>query len=347
MSEINRPHDRFFHLVFSQEEHARDLLRNALPNSILRMLDLSSLEISRESYIDEKLATRQSDILIRTRIRDSPVLVYILVEHKSYSYRWTMLQLLAYMVRIWEKELSQNKKLKKLPLIIPVIFYHGSGKWKPPLDFSSYIDLGEELRSYIPGFRAVMFNLQQLGDTDLRGAVLFQAAMKIFKYALTMLRQHVGEIARDLLTLPFDERNETFLKGALEYIMQVGEDIELSDVEEELQRAGSEDMREAYMTLAEQLIAKGKNEGKLEGKREGKLEGKLEGKREGKLEGKLEGQTLAKQQVLLRLLEKKFGLVDDPEKRKIRNCRDRDRLDQAIDLVLDADSIDRVLDSLE
>jgi len=246
-----------------------------------------------------------------------------------------MLQLPAYMVRIWEKELSQNKKLKKLPPIIPVIFYHGSRKWKPPLDFSSYIDLGEELGSYMPGFRAVMFNLQQLGDRDLRGDALFQATMKIFKYVLTALRQHMEEIARDLFTLPFDERNETFLKGALEYIMQVGKDIELSDVEEALQRAGSEDMREAYMMLAEQLIAKGKNDGKLEGKREGKLEGRLE------------GQILAKQQVLLRLLKKKFGPVEDAEKPKIRNCRDRGRLDQAIDLLLDAETTDQVLQPLE
>jgi predicted transposase YdaD len=113
----------------------------------------------------------------------------------------------------------------------------------------------------------------------------------------------------------------------LEYIIQVGRDIEDKDVDEELQTVGSEVTKEAYMTLAEKLIAKGKDEGKLEGRHEGKLE----------------GQTLAKQQVLLRLLEKKFGPVDDAEKRKIGNCRDTDRLDQAIDLVLDAESIDRVL----
>ncbi|MBN2552177.1 MAG: Rpn family recombination-promoting nuclease/putative transposase [Spirochaetales bacterium] len=31
MQRINTPHDKFFHAVFSHEEHARDLLRNALP----------------------------------------------------------------------------------------------------------------------------------------------------------------------------------------------------------------------------------------------------------------------------------------------------------------------------
>ena len=48
----------------------------------------------------------------------------------------------------------------------------------------------------------------------------------------------------------------------------------------------------------------------------------------------------------MRLLEKKFGPVDDAVERKIHNCRDLDRLDQAIDLVLDSDSSDRVLQLL-
>ena len=335
MSKINHPHDKFFHSMFSREENARDLLRNALPHPILRVLDLSSLEISRESYIDEELVTHQSDILIRTRLRDSPLLVYILVEHKSYPYRWTLLKLLAYMVRIWEKEHAQHKRLKKLPPIIPMIFYHGSRRWRLPLDFSSYMEIGEELLSYIPSFRAVMFNLQQLGDANLRGNMLFQAAIKTFKYALTQLSPHFGEMARDLSTVPFDDSQKVFLKVWLEYIIQVGKDIGRKDVEEVLRTVGSADMKEAYMTLAEQLIAKGKDEGKLEGKLEDKLEGKLE------------GQTLAKQQVLLRLLVKKFGPVDNEETRKIRNCRDLDRLDQAIELVLDTRSADQVLQLLE
>jgi len=140
------------------------------------------------------------------------------------------------------------------------------------------------------------------------------------------LSPHFGEMARDLSTVPFDDSQKVFLKVWLEYIIQVGKDIGRKDVEEVLRTVGSADMKEAYMTLAEQLIAKGKDEGKLE--------------------GKLEGQTLAKQQVLLRLLVKKFGPVDNEETRKIRNCRDLDRLDQAIELVLDAESIDRVLQLL-
>ena len=106
---------------------------------------------------------------------------------------------------------------------------------------------------------------------------------------------------------------------------------------------GSKQAREAYMTLEEKLLERGRGEGKLEGKREGKLEGK----REGKLEGRLEGETLSKQNVLLRLLEKRFGPVSEADKRKVKQCLDRGKLDEAIDLLLKAESADEVLQSLD
>jgi hypothetical protein len=51
--------------------------------------------------------------------------------------------------------------------------------------------------------------------------------------------------------------------------------------------------------------------------------------------------------MLLRLLEKKFGGIDATEKEKVMNARDRDRLDRAIDLLLNAKSIDEVLQPLD
>lgn len=300
------------------------------------MLDPSYLEISWESFVDQRLAVHQSDLLIRTRYRDSPLLAYILVEHKSYPDRWTVLQLLRYMVRIWEKELARNKKLKRLPPIIPMIFYHGSRHWKLPLSFSAYLEFKKDLQDYIPDFQVMLFDLRQFPDVDIDGADLFRAAVKTLKYAFTRMKPHLGEILTDAATLAMDYRNRAFLEVLLEYILQVGRDIQSRDVEQEIQeRAHADAMREVYMTVAEKLRA------------EGKEIGKREGKREGKQEGKREGQILDKQQVLVRLLEKKFGALDAAAEHKIRASRDAGKLDRAIDHLLDAESIDQVLRHLD
>ena len=56
---------------------------------------------------------------------------------------------------------------------------------------------------------------------------------------------------------------------------------------------------------------------------------------------------IQKQDVLLRLLGKKFGAVDDAAKARIKDSRDRDRLDRAIDRLLDTESVDDVLQALD
>ena len=77
------------------------------------------------------------------------------------------------------------------------------------------------------------------------------------------------------------------------------------------------------MTVAEQLIARGKEEGKLEGKREDKKE------------------------VLLKQLAQKFGVVSEAYRNKITSTRDPDKLDQALGLILKSESIEEILRPLD
>jgi predicted transposase YdaD len=110
-------------------------------------------------------------------------------------------------------------------------------------------------------------------------------------------------------------------------------------VVEEIDKVDNEDTREVYMTAAEELRA--------EGIEIGRQEGRQEGKREGRQEGNLEGRIMSKQEVLARLIERKFGLLEVAVKQKINSCRDLNRLDRAIDLFLDAESVEEVLQPLD
>ena len=318
MKELHQPHDRFFRSVFSDLGSLRDLLRSALPPRIVNMLDLDSIELSSDSFIDERLSLYQSDILIRIRTRTSAVLIYILVDHKSYPDRWAVLQLLVYMVRIWEKELSRNRKLKKLPCIIPVILYHGANRWVHSLAFSSYVEGAEELNSYVPDFQPVMFNLHHVDMESLQGNMMFQLALKAFKHAVKGLRPHIGELLKSISTLPIDARSRAFLSKLFEYILKVGGDFEVQTLEKELQSVESTFPREVYMTIEEQILER----------------------------GKLAGTIQEKQQILIRLLEKKFGPLDDDNKQCVLDNKDREKLDSAIDLILDADTATEVLSPL-
>ena len=67
----------------------------------------------------------------------------------------------------------------------------------------------------------------------------------------------------------------------------------------------------------------------------------------GKVAGKIEGTIHGKQQILIRLLEKKFSPLGDDDKQHVLDNTDGEKLDSAIDLILDADSIAQVLSALK
>ena len=76
-----------------------------------------------------------------------------------------------------------------------------------------------------------------------------------------------------------------------------------------------------------------------------KIKGRQEGRREGRQEGISLGQLRDKQDVLIRQLERKFG-IGEAESELIRAVEDPVRLDAALDEILFAESKDAVLGKL-
>ena len=70
-----------------------------------------------------------------------------------------------------------------------------------------------------------------------------------------------------------------------------------------------------------------------------------QGKQEGEKRGEIKGTIKGKQDLLLRLLRRKFGLSSSDEK-MIRSVTDEVKLDAAAEAVLDAKSKDEVLEIL-
>jgi predicted transposase YdaD len=58
------------------------------------------------TFVDEVLRDAHADLLFTVRYAEQEALLYVLLEHKSEVDRWTLLQLLCYMLRIWERYLA-------------------------------------------------------------------------------------------------------------------------------------------------------------------------------------------------------------------------------------------------
>ncbi|MFN3983631.1 MAG: Rpn family recombination-promoting nuclease/putative transposase, partial [Caldilinea sp.] len=63
MADIINPHDKFFKEMLTQPEAARSFLRDFLPPSVVEQLDLSRLQVVKDSFIDETLQEHFSDLV--------------------------------------------------------------------------------------------------------------------------------------------------------------------------------------------------------------------------------------------------------------------------------------------
>jgi predicted transposase/invertase (TIGR01784 family) len=157
-------------------------VQHYLPPKLQSQLDSSSVEIVKESFIDKALVQHYSDIVYKVNVAGKQTFVYLLFEHKSYRDNWVGFQLLKNMVKLWEQYRKKNRNAKKLPLIIPVVFYHGTTGWQPQHPLGDLIDSTAETYQYVPSFSLEFLDIRSIPDEKIVGAVEIQVLLLVEKY---------------------------------------------------------------------------------------------------------------------------------------------------------------------
>ena len=62
---LNNPHDKLFKETWGDLENTRSFLTHFLPDNVLQVMDLSSLEICKDSFVEKELSDYYSDMLYR------------------------------------------------------------------------------------------------------------------------------------------------------------------------------------------------------------------------------------------------------------------------------------------
>ena len=179
---VPNPHDKFFKLTFSNMAVAGDFLDNYLPQSIVDIIDLDTLEPQKDSFINKELQESFSDLLFRVNINNREGYLYFLFEHKSYASPDVAFQLLRYMVEIWN---TKVKNTTQLPVIIPLVIYHGKDGWNIKHTLGEmilgYNELPKDIQALVPNYKYLLYDLSVYTDEQIKGAV-------INKIAMTMMR---------------------------------------------------------------------------------------------------------------------------------------------------------------
>ena len=353
-------YDKLFYRIFSRPERAADLVRNVVPQPVLSRIEPESVRVDKKSYVDEKLRRHFSDVLIRFECADrggvfdeSPphgrrdssagpslgereeLYVYILFDHKSRPDKWVSFQLWRYVGNIYRNILDAKKDNEeeeegaagppvRLPEVVPVVFYHGSEKWRSSLQTADLIGYTEE-RDYIPRFEPIFYDLNGVDERKLVGAIQTVAALVFFKYIkrdFTKDAQAAGRILEYMHRLPADSDERRLFERV---VAEVKNEEETERFLAESRERGYTEIEEDVMTFAEAKLQEGREKGRQEGRQEGTLKDKRD--------------------VVKRFLDRKFGLSEE-EAAEIDRIEDLEVLDSAFDELIDAEEKRQVMEKL-
>ncbi|MCA8963927.1 MAG: Rpn family recombination-promoting nuclease/putative transposase [Planctomycetes bacterium] len=273
----SQPHDALFRAAFTAPDQAAELLRAFLPKALADALDWPALEHVPATFVDSELRDHHADLLFRTEAGGRQVLVYLLLEHKSADDRWTALQLLRYVVRIWERCRRERPGDGLLPPVLPFVLHHGSRRFAAPRSVTELVDLAglpEELAALQPQATFVLEDLGQRPIDDLGRLPLGHAALLTLLHLQNIRRVKATarllwawrELYRRLADDP-GPRAQQLLAQLVSYVALMAQD-DLSTMKRTFSDIHSK-TETHYGRHAQMLVAEGRTEGRTEGRAEG------------------------------------------------------------------------------
>ncbi|WP_213992652.1 Rpn family recombination-promoting nuclease/putative transposase [Sodalis sp. dw_96] len=274
-------HDAIFKMHMADPSIARDFFKKHVPEALRQHCDFNTLELCSGSFVETNLRQHYSDMLYSVRTKWGEGYIYCLVEHQSRSDKLMAFRLLRYSLSAMQQHL--NKGHTELPVVVPLLFYHGS---QSPYPYTNnWLDCFEnpELAGMVYGNPFPLVDITVTPDKE----IMTHSGVA----ALELVQKHIRlkdmiELADSLGTiLSHQPLPSELFKSLMIYIGESGNSPDATLFIDRLQRLAPR-YQEDIMTIAQQLADKGRLEGIQEGIKEGIQEGIKEGVQKGELEGK-------------------------------------------------------------
>ncbi len=270
------PHDAVFKRFLRHPETANDFLMLYLPEAIRQRCDFATLRLQSASFIDEDLRAWYSDVLWSVRTTCGAGYIYVVIEHQSSPDNHMAFRLMRYAIAAMQRHLDAGHKT--LPLVVPMLFYHGATS---PFPFSlNWLDefADPQLAKKLYGNQFPLIDVTVMPDDEIvqhrRVALLELMQKHIRQRDLSGITESLAAVVMLGYTSPRQ------LRMLFHYMLQYGNTAEPGVFLRRLARRLPQ-YEETLMSIAQKLKQEGRQEGRHEGRQEGRLEGRLEGLQEG------------------------------------------------------------------
>jgi predicted transposase/invertase (TIGR01784 family) len=294
-------HDHSYKLLFSHPEMVADLLRGFVREDWVSQLDFETLEKVSGSFVADDLREREDDLIWRARWGDEWLYVYLLLEFQSTVDPFMAVRIMVYLGLLYQ-DLIRTQPLKpgeRLPPVLPIVLYNGERPWNAAEDIGDLIaDVPGGLERYRPSLRYLLLDEGRYGESELAGLRNLAAAVfRIENSASHEAMQRALDAVIGWLQAP---EQESLRRSFVVWLNRVVLSSRLPGIElPELN-----DLREIRNMIAERV-------------KDWSRAWKQAGREEGRLEGLEEGQKKGEATMLVRLLELRFGPLDETARTKL------------------------------
>jgi predicted transposase/invertase (TIGR01784 family) len=145
-------HDSGYKILFSNRTIFRQLMETFVVQPWVDQLDFDRAERVDKSFVSEHYKETESDLIYRLPWGDAELYVYVLLEFQSTVDRWMALRMLNYITNFY-MALVDDKKVKKLPPIFPLVLYNGDKRWIAATSMAELLENEPALGDYAISFR--------------------------------------------------------------------------------------------------------------------------------------------------------------------------------------------------
>ncbi len=322
-SKIVHIHDKAFRSAMSDLRVARDFLSHYLPEQILNRIDLQTLALSKESYVDEELKLLVTDVLFSVASKEqteTSTFIYILCEHLSSPGRLMPWRMIRYISRIVDQHLKIDSN-SYLPLVIPLVVYNGQVSYPFSTrlyDLFSEADKELAQQYMFQGFELIDFT--QIPDEKMRTHQWSNVMEILLKHVFSRELMNYLESLSEQFSRLAEQQADDYLLSMLKYVIESGRYPDKERFRTFLHKSLPPPLEDKTVaTLAELWLEEGFQKGIQQGEQRGIQQGIQQGE----------------YNALIRLLEYKFHTIPEQYQQRLIQT-DAQTLLLWIDRVLEA-----------
>ncbi|MFD1064425.1 Rpn family recombination-promoting nuclease/putative transposase [Oceanobacillus locisalsi] len=155
------------------------------------------------------------------------------------------------MQQIWGQHVKKEKA-ETIPIIIPILFYHGEQKWEETKTISDWVGgyhkFPLSIQKYVPDYDFMYYNFSLHGDEEVKGNPKLQAYLELSKHIFIKDMETFLEVMMIVDEL-LNENDPSYFDTVMIYILSIRDDLPVDTVKERLTIEG----RKRFMSIAEKI----------------------------------------------------------------------------------------------